>query len=161
MGTPSAQKINTMTYHIEEIAQVLGAHRVGTSEAKINWLLIDSRSLCFPEETLFFALKTSKNDGHRYIGGLYRRGVRNFVVSLQFLDDNAEVESMADANFLAVESPLKALQTRIKLKIHAFVRRYYGVDSILVKEYIGLDYVDMIFKFFRIAERFNVNTSLK
>ena len=100
-----------MTYHIEEIAQVLGAHRVGTSEAKINWLLIDSRSLCFPEETLFFALKTSKNDGHRYIGGLYRRGVRNFVVSLQFLDDNAEVERMADANFLAVESPLKALQT--------------------------------------------------
>ena len=111
MDSPSAQKINTMTYHIEEIAQVLGAHRVGTSEAKINWLLIDSRSLCFPEETLFFALKTSKNDGHRYIGGLYRRGVRNFVVSLQFLDDNAEVGRMADANFLAVESPLKALQS--------------------------------------------------
>ena len=111
MGTPSAQNVNTMTYHISEIAQVIGARRAGAAEAKINWLLIDSRSLCFPEETLFFALKTSKNDGHRYIGELYRRGVRNFVVSLQFLEDQAEVERMSDANFLAVESPLKALQT--------------------------------------------------
>lgn len=67
-------------YKIEEIAQVIGAERKGTAEARINWLLIDSRSLCFPEETLFFALRTEKNDGHKYIEELYRRGVRNFVV---------------------------------------------------------------------------------
>ena len=59
-----------MTYTIEEISQIMGAQRKGTANARINWLLIDSRSLCFPEETLFFALKTQKNDGHKYIDEL-------------------------------------------------------------------------------------------
>ena len=93
-----------MTYTIDEIAQVIGAERNGTTEAKINWLLIDSRSLCFPEETLFFALKTEKNDGHKYIEELYRRGVRNFVV------ESLPIQGTKDCNFLMVKSPLKALQ---------------------------------------------------
>ncbi len=93
-----------MTYTIDEIAQVIGAERKGTTEAKINWLLIDSRSLCFPEETLFFALKTEKNDGHKYIEELYRRGVRNFVV------ESLPIQGTKDCNFLMVKSPLKALQ---------------------------------------------------
>ena len=70
-----------MNYTIEKITTLLGARRIGTADATIGWLLTDSRSLCFPEETLFFALKTARNDGHRYIDDLYRRGVRNFVVS--------------------------------------------------------------------------------
>ena len=69
-----------MNYSIEKITTLIGARRIGNAEAQIGWLLTDSRSLCFPEETLFFALKTQRNDGHRYIRDLYRRGVRNFVV---------------------------------------------------------------------------------
>ena len=92
-------------YTIDEIAQVIGAQRKGTTEAKINWLLIDSRSLCFPDETLFFALRTEKNDGHKYIEELYRRGVRNFVV------EHLPVSGMEGANFLMVKSPLQALQS--------------------------------------------------
>ena len=69
-----------MNYSIEKITTLIGARRIGNAEAQIGWLLTDSRSLCFPEETLFFALKTQRNDGHRYISDLYRRGVRNFVV---------------------------------------------------------------------------------
>ena len=111
-------------YTIDEIAQVIGAQRKGTAEAKINWLLIDSRSLCFPEETLFFALRTEKNDGHKYIEELYRRGVRNFVVSpptpeeggltrWQQWTNNADalpLRGLGGCNFLMVRSPLKALQ---------------------------------------------------
>ena len=93
-----------MTYTIDEIAQVVGAQRTGTAETKINWLLIDSRSLCFPEEALFFALKTEKNDGHKYIDELYRRGVRNFVV------EHLPASGMEGSNFLVVKSPLQALQ---------------------------------------------------
>ena len=84
-------------YTIEEIAQVIGAERKGMTKAKINWLLIDSRSLCFPEETLFFALKTEKNDGHKYIEELYRRGVRNFVV------ESLPARDLEDCNFLVVK----------------------------------------------------------
>ncbi len=93
-----------MSYSIEDITTLMGAHRVGTAETHIDWLLIDSRSLTFPEETLFFAIRTQKNDGHRYIAELYRRGVRNFVVSQ--LPEKPE----ADANYLQVPSPMKAMQ---------------------------------------------------
>ena len=44
-----------MNYTIEKITTLIGARRIGTADAKIGWLLTDSRSLCFPEETLFFA----------------------------------------------------------------------------------------------------------
>ena len=98
-----------MTYTIEKITTLLGARRIGTADAQIGWLLTDSRSLCFPEETLFFALKTARNDGHRYIADLYRRGVRNFVV-----ENNAQLSTVTsqlqDANILIVPSPLEALQ---------------------------------------------------
>ena len=54
-------------YKINEIAGIIGAERHGSADGVVNWLLIDSRSLCFAEETLFFALKTHRNDGHRYV----------------------------------------------------------------------------------------------
>ncbi|MCR5180807.1 MAG: bifunctional UDP-N-acetylmuramoyl-tripeptide:D-alanyl-D-alanine ligase/alanine racemase [Bacteroidaceae bacterium] len=93
-----------MTYSIESIATLIGAHRVGNADGHIDWLLTDSRSLTFPEESLFFAIRTQKGDGHNYISELYRRGVRNFVVS------KAPEMPEADANYLLVTSPLKALQ---------------------------------------------------
>ncbi|MCR4603347.1 MAG: bifunctional UDP-N-acetylmuramoyl-tripeptide:D-alanyl-D-alanine ligase/alanine racemase [Prevotella sp.] len=96
-----------MTYNIVKIATLIGARRFGDADAVIGWLLTDSRSLCFPEQTLFFAIRTSRNDGHHYIPELYRRGVRNFVV--EQLPDHY-VSDMSDANFLKVPSPLAALQ---------------------------------------------------
>lgn len=95
-----------MSNSIEDIASVIGAKRIGNHPAHIDWILTDSRSLCFPEETLFFALKTKRNDGHKYIADLYERGVRNFVVGTL----TTEPDSYPDANFLVVGSPLKALQ---------------------------------------------------
>ena len=93
-----------MTYSISDIDALIGAQRIGTAETHIDWLLTDSRSLVFPEETLFFAIRTQKNDGHRYIPELYKRGVRAFVVA------QPPQEPEADANYLVVPSPLKALQ---------------------------------------------------
>ena len=96
-----------MTYSIEKVATLIGARRYGSREAQIRWLLTDSRSLCFPEETLFFALKTKRNDGHRYIDDLYRRGVRNFVVEV--VPAQAD-ERYPQTNFLKVVDTLAALQ---------------------------------------------------
>ena len=116
-----------MTYNIADISNIVGAKRIGSAETQINWLLIDSRSLCFPEETLFFAIRTKKNDGHKYIDELYRRGVRNFVVEFGSSIDTIEatntvnsakteaekcfVAGKDDANFLFVKSSVEALQT--------------------------------------------------
>ena len=95
----------TMTYSIEKVATLIGARRYGEAEATIGWLLTDSRSLCFPEQTLFFALRTQRNDGHKYIPELYARGVKNFVVDTLPTD-----QPYPQANFLRVTSPLAALQ---------------------------------------------------
>ena len=95
-----------MRISIENVTQILNANRVGTHPAEIDWILTDSRSLCFAEDTLFFALKTKRNDGHKYIPDLYERGVRNFVVS----DLPQNINDYADANFLQLAHPLKGLQ---------------------------------------------------
>ena len=115
-----------MTYSIEKVTTLIGARRYGETPSNIGWLLTDSRSLCFPEQTLFFALRTKRNDGHKYIDELYRRGVRNFVIDHSpFTIDHlaAHKEAVANngqrsmvngqwegANFLVVPSPLAALQ---------------------------------------------------
>lgn len=96
-----------MTYTVERVATLIGAHRYGEQEARIGFLLTDSRSLCFPEETLFFALSSRRHDGHCYIADLYHRGVRNFVVT-QVPEDYAEL--YPGANFLKVVDTRRALQ---------------------------------------------------
>ena len=102
-----------MRYSIEQIATLIGARHLGKVKGEISFLLTDSRSLSFPEETLFFALRTSRNDGHKYIPELYQRGVRNFVVeniSNLSEDLSANWGSMEGANFLVVPDTLRALQ---------------------------------------------------
>ena len=103
-----------MSYTIEEITEMIGARRVGDTPRVIDWLLTDSRSLSFPEATLFFALATKRNDGARYIPELYLRGVRNFVLSEESLcqmeQEGAFGGIQPDANYLVVSHPLKALQ---------------------------------------------------
>ena len=96
-----------MKYTIEKVTTLIGARRYGERERNIAFLLTDSRSLCFPEETLFFALRSERNDGHNYIPELYRRGVRNFVVTDV---PNGYASDYPDANFLKVVNTLEALQ---------------------------------------------------
>ncbi len=95
-----------MTYTIEQIAEIIGAARHGYCPFSVSWLLTDSRSLTFPRETVFFALKGKNNDGHDYVGELYDKGVRNFVVSRI----PGKMEDFEGSNFLVVEDTLHALQ---------------------------------------------------
>ncbi len=126
-----------MRYSIAEITQIIQAGRSGNCETTINWLLTDSRSLCFPEETLFFAIRSTRNDGHKYLPELYTRGVRNFVVT----ELPKETVSWTDANFLITPSPLEALQ---RLAQHHRARFHIPVIGItgsngktIVKEWIS------------------------
>ena len=96
-----------MQYNIGQIVSIINAELTGTSDRVINWLLTDSRSLSFPEDTLFFAIHTTRNDGHHYIPDLYKRGTRAFVVE-KLPED---IGNYADASFLKVENSLEALQT--------------------------------------------------
>lgn len=109
-----------MKYSIHKIAKILDAIPTDLNEASISILLTDSRQVFFPDETLFFALSTKNNDGHKYISELYELGVRNFVVtSLQ-----PEWEEY-DANFLVVTNTLWALQ-----RVAAYHRHQYDIPVI-------------------------------
>ena len=110
------------SYSINTVCSAIQAQRIGNSDGVVQWLLTDSRSLSFPETSLFFAIKTERNDGARYIPELYRRGVRNFVVS-----ELPEGVVYADANYLVVDSPLVALQ-----RLAEQHRRHYDVPVVAI-----------------------------
>lgn len=95
-----------MKYTLNDLAEIWNAKSRICDNVPVSWLLTDSRSLSFPEESLFFALKTARNDGHRYISELYKRGLRNFVVS----DLTLNSKTLPDANILWVPDVLAALQ---------------------------------------------------
>ncbi len=94
-----------MNYSISDICQILGL-QAPESDCSIKVLLTDSRSLTDPEHSLFFAITTSNNDGHRYIAQLYEMGVRCFVVD--YIPE--DMEQAPDATFLVVPNVTKALQ---------------------------------------------------
>jgi len=85
----------------------------------IRDLLIDSRLLIHPDHCLFVALASERNDGHRYIGELYEKGVRAFLVSEKWMDrpgtsdEGRKTEDpcvWSGAVFITVEDTLEALQ---------------------------------------------------
>ena len=91
---------------LNAIAKVIGSKSQNISDSQINWLLTDSRSLSFPAESLFFAIKTPRNNGHNYVTELYEQNLRYFVVS----EMRPEYEKMTEAVFLQVNNTLNALQ---------------------------------------------------
>lgn len=96
------------SYTIEEIALIVKGLIIqeGNGKEAIRELLIDSRRLTSPSQSLFFAIVSKRNDGHKYILDLYEKGVRNFVVS-------TEPENLLlchEANFVLVKNTLTAIQ---------------------------------------------------
>jgi alanine racemase len=110
-----------MNYSIRKIANIIVSQANLLHEADIQILLTDSRSLSDPAVSLFFALATVHNDGHKYIRYLYDNGVRNFVVQHAF----DAMEEMKDANFLWVPDTLLALQ-----QLAAFHRRQFDIPVV-------------------------------
>ena len=126
-----------MYYTLDRISEITGARRYGHTDAEIEWMLTDSRSLAFPETSLFFALRTRLGDGHKYIPALYRRGLRNFVVGTLPAD---AAQRFPDANFLLVPSPLKALQSLAEAHRKAYDLPVVGITGsngkTVVKEWL-------------------------
>ncbi|GAB6011686.1 bifunctional UDP-N-acetylmuramoyl-tripeptide:D-alanyl-D-alanine ligase/alanine racemase [Viscerimonas tarda] len=121
---------------IKEIASVLGLENKDFKDASITHLLTDSRNLFYPKESLFFALETKNNDGHKFVKELYGFQVRNFVVEKIL----PEWSDYTGANFLLVEDSLAALQ-----KLAAYHRRLFDIPVVgitgsngktIVKEWI-------------------------
>ncbi|MDA3953494.1 MAG: bifunctional UDP-N-acetylmuramoyl-tripeptide:D-alanyl-D-alanine ligase/alanine racemase [Bacteroidales bacterium] len=95
-----------MIYTTTKISDFINAKFVGKEECEIKYLLIDSRSIISTSNTLFFAIRGDRHDGHNFIEDLYIKGIRNFVI--ESLPKNHF--SFPNANFLIVKNSLDALQ---------------------------------------------------
>ena len=113
-----------MTYTLENIASIIGGKIVDDNykSVVIKDLLFDSRLLANPEGTLFFSLKSNRNDGSKYIEELYNKGVRCFVV-----EDNVlkTTDYKCGVSFIIVEDTLKALQ-----KLTAYHRNNFNIPVV-------------------------------
>ena len=110
-----------MQYTFKQIASILGADFLATAtDSVISHLLTDSRSLVFPEETLFFAIKTKHGNGHDYIAELHSRGVRNFVV-----EEEGFAQKFPDSNFIFTSNSIEALQ-----QLAAHHRALFGIPVV-------------------------------
>ena len=100
-----------MNYTVERIASIVEGEIINSSnkDLVVRDLLFDSRLLVTPDNTLFFSLKSNRNDGCKYIDDLYEKGVRMFVVE----NSNSIakiIENKDDAAFILVDDTLKSLQ---------------------------------------------------
>ncbi|MGX1641259.1 bifunctional UDP-N-acetylmuramoyl-tripeptide:D-alanyl-D-alanine ligase/alanine racemase [Sphingobacterium sp. NPDC055431] len=90
--------------------------------SKISELVYDSRKVNNPDESLFFALKATR-DGHDFIPDAYKKGIRNFVVShfVAFLEDKNDV------NIIQVNHVLHFMQELVAYHRRQF---YYPIIGI-------------------------------
>lgn len=107
----------------KEIADILSITS-SVQESYITDLLTDSRSLGNPVHTLFFAIPTQGNDGHRYVASLYEKGVRNFVVN----KIPVSLSEKNDINWFVVENTISALQ-KIASRKHPFTNEILAITG--------------------------------
>lgn len=105
------------SYTLQQISAAVNGRVTGDNGAVVSQLVYDSRRLQQPEASLFFALQTPHGDGHQFIQGAYKKGVRSFVVS-----HDVEVQ---DANVIVVDDTLVALQ-----RLSAWHRRQFTLPVI-------------------------------
>jgi alanine racemase len=106
-----------------KIAEITGAKILSFHvDISIFYLLLDSRKIISSAESLFFAIKGIRHDGHEFIPDLYKKGVRHFVV-----EENARINpsEFPGANFWQVSKSILALQ-----KIVSFYRRSFSLPVI-------------------------------
>ncbi|MBT4191384.1 MAG: bifunctional UDP-N-acetylmuramoyl-tripeptide:D-alanyl-D-alanine ligase/alanine racemase [Lentimicrobiaceae bacterium] len=110
-------------YNGQEIASIIGAKLISenSNDIKVTDILIDSRRLIRAKHTLFFALVSKKNDGHRYIKELYTKGIKYFVVN----KPPKSFKSYKNCTFFVVDDTLEALQ-----RLSAFHRSRFDIPVI-------------------------------
>lgn len=94
-------------YSLPQLAGILHAETVLQlpDHAGVMHLITDSRKVVSADQSLFFAIRGDRRDGHEFLADLYESGVRNFVICKQeaILPD-------VKANYLIVKDALQALQ---------------------------------------------------
>jgi len=129
-----------ISYSLKEIVAIIGGQVTGPDNATdqpIRFLSFDSRTILSGKETLFFALKSERNDGHRFIEDAIALEVNSFVVE----DLPATTSLNVLAQFIVVKDPLAALQKLAAFHRQRFTYPVVGITGsngkTIVKEWLS------------------------
>lgn len=123
----------------EELASLLQAKIEGIqSSTPLTDVVIDSRNILQPEQSLFVALKGAKFDGHNFVREVFDKGIRTFLVQEDF-SPTASISKKAC--FLKVNKPLQALQKLASHQRSLFKGPVVAITGsngkTIVKEWLG------------------------
>lgn len=123
-------------YQLDEIARMVKGNLAGRNkDARIRYLLLDSRKLVYPDSSLFVAIVTPNRDGHQFIEDLYQKGVRSFMVSKA-----ADTQTFPQANFIEVKDTLASLHLLVATHRRLFHIPVIGITGsngkTIVKEWL-------------------------
>ncbi|MFN4082990.1 MAG: bifunctional UDP-N-acetylmuramoyl-tripeptide:D-alanyl-D-alanine ligase/alanine racemase [Bacteroidia bacterium] len=134
-----------MQYTIQQLAKITMGKAIvnAPTENLISHLLIDTRKIIFPANSLFVALNGKRQNGHQYLLQAFQSGVKNFLVQEITIDIKDE-----NANFIVVNNTLNALQ-----QISAYHRSNFNYPVVGItgsngktvsKEWLGFLYTEKL-----------------
>jgi Alr-MurF fusion protein len=123
-------------------------------QTNATYLLHDSRQLVYPQDTLFFAIRGERHDGHQYLQDLYEKGLRQFVIETGAVGPSLRqwIDSRPDAQFWQVPDSVAALQQLAAHRRSQYTLPIVGITGsnakTIVKEWLNT----LLSKYFNICK---------
>ena len=114
-----------MIYTLNKFSEITKSELIGNGDKIINDIIIDSRSISDYENSVFVAIVGERHNGHKYIENLYKKGVRNFIVSE--LPEN--INEFNETSFLLVDDTIVALHKIIEFHRNSFDIPVIGITG--------------------------------
>ena len=106
------------------------------NDEDIQELNIDSRNIGIVKNTVFFAIKADKRNGHDFLEAAYNKGVRNFII--QDIDGH---DFLSECNYFVVKNSIQAMQSIAKFHRSTFNLQLLAITGsngkTIVKEWLS------------------------
>ena len=113
-----------ITYTADLIANIIeGKLLCGKNNRVVKHILLDSRKITIPPDSVFIAIPGEHHDGHDFIRDLNQRGVKNFIVS----DKKAVKQVQQNTSVILCDSTVSALH-----KLAKFHRSRFKIPMIAI-----------------------------
>lgn len=127
------------TLNQSQLEQLTGGKALGRElVSPITQIMIDSRQIIQPKQSLFVALRGAKADGADFIPELIDQGIRAFLVHEDWQIEN---ELLAEACFFQVKNTRDALQAIATFQRNQFTKPLVGITGsngkTIIKEWLG------------------------
>ena len=146
-----------MKYSVNNIKSILNASEFGefADDVLITDIVYDTRKITFPAECMFVALKGQLRDGHDYVQLAYEKGIRVFLVDMEY---QIPIEYVTHCIFLKVANPIQSIQILAANHRKQFYIPIVGITGsngkTVVKEWLS-ELLSRDFKIYKSPRSFN------